>query len=159
MKFSGLCMRAWSLSCIHLFGILWTVARQSPLSMGVSTQYWSGLPFPSPEGNVRHCSKCFILIHLTPTYTSKGQSKLWCHIRAEKTEIKSYSKWMALDCYPSSLIPEPTHLTTLLHYTEKPSCYFHIFPVVLVIMSKKSWTFQKLNNFKGTSIKIWSITG
>ena len=42
--------------------------------------------------------------------------KLWCHIRAEKTEIKSQSKWMALDCYPSSLIPEPTHLITLLHW-------------------------------------------
>ena len=49
MKFSGLCMCAWSFSCIHLFGILWTVARQAPLSMGLSRQeYWSGLPFPSP---------------------------------------------------------------------------------------------------------------
>ena len=29
---------------------LWTVARQPPLSMGFSKQeYWSGLPFPSPE--------------------------------------------------------------------------------------------------------------
>ena len=27
----------------------WTIARQAPLSMGVSRQeYWSGLPFPSP---------------------------------------------------------------------------------------------------------------
>ena len=27
----------------------WTVARQTPLSMGFSRQeYWSGLPFPSP---------------------------------------------------------------------------------------------------------------
>ena len=29
---------------------LWTVAHQAPLSMGFSRQeYWSGLPFPSPE--------------------------------------------------------------------------------------------------------------
>ena len=29
----------------------WTIAHQSPLSMGISWQeYWSGLPFPSPEG-------------------------------------------------------------------------------------------------------------
>ena len=29
--------------------MLWTVARQAPLSMGFSRQeYWSGLPFPSP---------------------------------------------------------------------------------------------------------------
>ena len=30
---------------------LWTVAHQAPLSIGFSRQkYWSGLPFPSPEG-------------------------------------------------------------------------------------------------------------
>ena len=29
---------------------LWTMARQAPLSMGLSRQeYWSGLLFPSPE--------------------------------------------------------------------------------------------------------------
>ena len=29
---------------------LWTVAHQAPLSMGFPRQeYWSGLPFPSPE--------------------------------------------------------------------------------------------------------------
>ena len=28
----------------------WAAARQAPLSMGFSRQeYWSGLPFPSPE--------------------------------------------------------------------------------------------------------------
>ena len=31
------------------FPTLWTVARQTSLSMGFSRQeYWSGLPFPSP---------------------------------------------------------------------------------------------------------------
>ena len=35
------------ISCIQLFP--WTVAHQTPLSMGFSRQeYWSGLPFPSP---------------------------------------------------------------------------------------------------------------
>ena len=38
-----------SLSCVQLFVILWTVARQAPLSIEFSRQeYWSGLPFPSP---------------------------------------------------------------------------------------------------------------
>ena len=33
-----------------LFAIQWTVAHQAPLSMNFSRQeYWSGLPFPSPE--------------------------------------------------------------------------------------------------------------
>ena len=39
-----------SLSRVRLFGTLWTVAHQAPPSMGFSRQeYWSGLPFPSPE--------------------------------------------------------------------------------------------------------------
>ena len=38
-----------SLSCVQLFVILWTVARQAPLSIEFSRQeYWSVLPFPSP---------------------------------------------------------------------------------------------------------------
>ena len=32
------------------FATLWTVVGQAPLSMGFSRQeYWSGLPFPTPE--------------------------------------------------------------------------------------------------------------
>ena len=42
--------KAKLLSHIQLFVTLWTVARQASLSMGFSRQeYWSGLPFPSPE--------------------------------------------------------------------------------------------------------------
>ena len=36
-------------SHVRLFAILWTVARQAPLSMGFSRQeYWRGLPCPPP---------------------------------------------------------------------------------------------------------------
>ena len=39
-------------SRVLLCAILWTAARQAPLSMGFSRQeYWSGLPFPTP-GNL-----------------------------------------------------------------------------------------------------------
>ena len=39
-----------SLSCIWFFATPWTVAIQASLSMEFSRQeYWSGLPFPSPE--------------------------------------------------------------------------------------------------------------
>ena len=39
-----------SLSCVRLFATPWTVAYQASPSMGFSRQeYWSGLPFPSPE--------------------------------------------------------------------------------------------------------------
>ena len=35
---------------VQLFATPWTVARQTPLSMGFSRQgYWSGLPYPSPK--------------------------------------------------------------------------------------------------------------
>jgi len=41
----------WLFSRCHAsFAASWTVARQAPLSTGFSRQeYWSGLPFPSPE--------------------------------------------------------------------------------------------------------------
>ena len=36
-------------SSVQLFATIWTVAHQSPLSMGFSKQeYWSGLPCPPP---------------------------------------------------------------------------------------------------------------
>ena len=39
-----------SFSCVQLFVTPWSVAYQAPPSMGFSKQeYWSGLPFPSPE--------------------------------------------------------------------------------------------------------------
>ena len=39
-----------SLSHVQLFATSWTVAYEAPQSMGFSRQeYWSGLPFPSPE--------------------------------------------------------------------------------------------------------------
>ena len=53
-KIHTLCMSMCACALSHfsraqLFGTLWTVARQAPLSMGFSRQEcWSGLPFPSP---------------------------------------------------------------------------------------------------------------
>ena len=42
-------LKVKSLSHVQLFAIPWTVAHQSPLSMGLSRQeYWSGLPCPPP---------------------------------------------------------------------------------------------------------------
>ena len=44
------CMRAKSLQSCPALPILWTVARQTPLSMGYSRQEsWSGLLLPSPD--------------------------------------------------------------------------------------------------------------
>ena len=43
-------MKVKSLSRTQLFATPWTIAQQAPPSMGFSRQeYWSGVPFPSPE--------------------------------------------------------------------------------------------------------------
>ena len=42
-------MKVKSLNRVQLFATPWTLAHQTPPSMGFSRQeYWSGLPFPSP---------------------------------------------------------------------------------------------------------------
>ena len=44
----GVCVQL--LSCVRLFAAPWTVDFQAPLSTEFSRQdYWSGLPFPTPE--------------------------------------------------------------------------------------------------------------
>ena len=43
-------MCAESFSHVRLLANPWTVSHQAPLSMGFTRQeYWSGLPFPTPE--------------------------------------------------------------------------------------------------------------
>ena len=45
------CMDRCVLSHVLLFVTPWTVASQASLPMGFPRQeYWSGLPFPTPEG-------------------------------------------------------------------------------------------------------------
>ena len=50
-KSSGQCVYVLSrFSCVWVFVILWTVAHQTPLSMGFSRQgYWSGWTRPPPR--------------------------------------------------------------------------------------------------------------
>ena len=50
-------------SCVQLFATLWTVARQAPLSMGLSRQeYWSRLPPPDQCVHSPLISACQSLI-------------------------------------------------------------------------------------------------
>ena len=47
--YMDVCRTPSHFGCVQLFVTPWTVTRQAALSMGFSrTEYWSGLPFPSP---------------------------------------------------------------------------------------------------------------
>ena len=47
---------------VQLFATSWTVALQTPLSMGFYRQeYWDGLPFPSPGDLPNPGIKCWPL--------------------------------------------------------------------------------------------------
>ena len=49
-RFPGERKKVRSLSRVRLFGTPWTLAHQAPPSMEFSRQeYWSGLPFSSPD--------------------------------------------------------------------------------------------------------------
>ena len=59
------------LSHVQLFVTQWTVTCQAPLSMEFSRQeYWSGLPFPSPEDlptqGLNTCLLCFLHWQVDP---------------------------------------------------------------------------------------------
>ena len=50
LHFMSVCAYAQWVSHVWLFVTQWTVAHQALLSIGFPKQeYWSGLPFPSPE--------------------------------------------------------------------------------------------------------------
>ena len=70
------------LSCILLSATPWTVAHQAPLSMGFPRQeYWSGLPFHSPEDLPNPCQTHVsgtgrrILYHLSHQGSSSSLSE------------------------------------------------------------------------------------
>ena len=78
------------LSCIQLFATLWTVACQAPLSVGFFQQeYWSGLPFPSPEDlpNVWWQPTPVFLPGESQGWASLVGCHLWGHTELNTTEV------------------------------------------------------------------------
>ena len=56
-------LKGKSLSCVRLLATPWTAAHKAPPSMGFSRQeYWSGVPSPSPHGEVYTVVKKDILM-------------------------------------------------------------------------------------------------
>ena len=78
-------------SCVQLFVTLWTVARQSPLSIGFSRQqYWSGLPFPSPDWTLFSCSFCIA----GGFFTTESLGKPHTHAHKLSSEIQGTDLWL-----------------------------------------------------------------
>ena len=71
----------YSLSHVLLFETPWTVAYQVPPLMGFSRQeYWSGLPFSSPNKLIDFLKKLQKKIHFIPhwwTKTSRERCSRW----------------------------------------------------------------------------------
>ena len=79
---------------VWLFVIPWTVAHQTPLSMGFSRQeYWSGLPFPSPNPKERQCPKwsnqdtAVLISHVSKVMLNILQAKLQQYVNQELLDV------------------------------------------------------------------------
>ena len=102
-------MKKWSLSCVRLFAIPWTVAHQAPPSMGFSRQeYWSGLPFPSPwdlpDPGIEPWSPALQAYALLSEPLGKPMSKKLAFLKANfgrlvKSGLK-YRLWKHLSIFP-----------------------------------------------------------
>ena len=88
-------MCTWSLSRVWLSATPWAVAHQAPPSMGFSRQeYWSGLPFPSPEDLTNPGIEpgfCFA----GRFFTIWARGKLYVEVRLNLTHAVHFL-WMSL---------------------------------------------------------------
>ena len=65
-------------NCVCLFGTLWAVACQAPLSVGFSRkEYWSGLPFPPPGNLPNPGTKPQVSHTAGGLFTTEPPGKLW----------------------------------------------------------------------------------
>ena len=86
-----------SLSRVWLLATPWTAASQAPLSMGFSRkEYWSGLPFPSPN-RIPILFKswfCYLLLDKSPDF-----SEYLLLIQKLQKNSKTYSQCLFFYCY------------------------------------------------------------
>ena len=102
-------------SRVQLFVAIWTVACQTPLSIGFSRQeYWNGLPFPSPICSSSYsklyiCTNIFIiqfvqlLVILINLYISyKAKSFILLPSDSHPLSKKTESEWSFLTLWMAS---------------------------------------------------------
>ena len=86
------------LSCAQLSAAPWTVAHQAPLSVGFPRlEYWSGLPFPSPEAlpepGIKPTSPVSPALRVDSLPLShQGSPHYRCHFYQNSLELKLYEQ-------------------------------------------------------------------
>ena len=100
-------------SVVRLFETPWTVAHQTPLSMGFSRQeHWSGLPFPSPGGlpdpRIKPGSHALQADSLPSEPSGKqetvtlGKSPTVHYSKITPVSLGSFSRWQIIRYYSES---------------------------------------------------------
>ena len=99
------CSVAQLLIRVWLFATPWTVARQAPLSVGLSRQaYWSGLPFSSlgdlPDSGIEHMSPVSPALQVDSFITEPpGKEEEWSNVPNDPNR----SSQMRIENWPSYL--------------------------------------------------------
>ena len=116
-------------SHVRLFATLWTVAHQTPLSMGSSRQeYWNGLPCPSP-GDISNPG-----IKPSPLYVSCiGRTVLYhqCYLGIPYNSIDRIIKQLPIQI-PQVLI----FYHNCFHFVKKENTAIHwncLFPFLIIL--------------------------
>ena len=92
-----------SLSCVWLFATLWSIAHQAPPSVGFSGQeYWSVLPFPSPEDLP------------DPGIEPRSPASQVDSLPTELWRKLNYAGWKLIDIFSFNLLTSVTHLKLVL---------------------------------------------
>ena len=96
-------------SHVRLFGTPWTVARQTPLSMGLSRQeYWSGLLCPPPGGSSQPRDRTRVSY---VSYIGRRVLCHSCHLGSPMGLLLSFNKRPDVDRWDSRVSSCPTEAT------------------------------------------------
>ena len=124
------CVKVKSLSCVWLVATPWTAAYQAPPSMGFSRQeYWSGVPWPSPDllllllsrfSRVRLCATPLTAAHQAPLTLGFSRQEHWSGLPFPSPMHESEKwKWRRSVVSDSSQ-PHGLQPTRLLHPWDFP---------------------------------------
>ena len=118
-------------SGVGLFATVWTVAHQTPLSMGFSRQeHWSGLPFPSsgdlPDPGIEPTSLMSPALAGRFFTTSATWEALGSHTKSLINGLKAVPHWGLLSTPDSTPDTVPLSPTLKVSLWSSPSHLLHM---------------------------------